>query len=153
VSDEERRVPHVRVVAVAGDFALVAGFPAYFLARLLLALPGGLAAQLGRYGLPPEQHADVLRAIDALRHAGAAWQLEQARQAASASGSDRTGGTDSRIRSGRGDALLTSKDVAVILGVTPRRVRMLAEHGGCLRGHRDRAATGRMSLWRWSSGA
>ena len=137
MSDERRRVPQVQAVAVVGAHALIGGFPAYFLSRLLVNLPGGLTAQLGRYGLSAEHHADVLRAVDGLRHAGAAWQLAYAREAASRTGSDFEAEPNSRIRSGSNGLLpvLSAEDAALVLGVSSRWVRALAEKGS-LRGHR-----------------
>jgi hypothetical protein len=35
------RVPHLRAAAVAGDVALIGGYPAWFLHRLIEATPGG----------------------------------------------------------------------------------------------------------------
>jgi excisionase family DNA binding protein len=144
LTSERRRVPHVQAVAVVGSHTLIGGFPAYFLSRLLVNLPGGLTAQLGRYGLSAEHHADVLRAVDGLRHAGAAWQLERAREAGSGSGSDPANEIGPRLllkghegASFHGSSLLLSADdAASVLGISGRRVRMLAGKG-LLPGHRD----------------
>jgi len=38
----ERRIPRVRELAVVGDFAVIGGFTALFLGRLLSGYPGGL---------------------------------------------------------------------------------------------------------------
>jgi hypothetical protein len=78
LSDEPRRVPVVREVAIVADsFALVGGFPAWFLGRVLAGYPGGLERLLARSGIPSERREYVLRAVGALIHVGTAWRLEQ----------------------------------------------------------------------------
>jgi hypothetical protein len=51
VSEEQRR-PHVRELAVAGDFALVGGFSAFLVGRILSGYPGGLERLLCAVGNP-----------------------------------------------------------------------------------------------------
>ena len=126
----ERRVPHVREVAVAGDFALIGGYSAWFLARVLAGYPGGLERLVARSGLPPERRADVMRALAALQEAGARWQLGRI----STSGSPEVDGTDADVRSKRASSrselsLLSAGDVAGVLGVSDRRVRQLVSEG------------------------
>jgi excisionase family DNA binding protein len=134
-----RRVPVIGDVAVVDRHALIAGHPAWFIARLLVDLPGGLEARLARFGLPSERHGDVLRAVHALRYAGTAWQLEQTEEAsasASDSGSPIQENASAAVRSKSHDGLLSTSAAANILGVCDRRVRMLAAAGE-LPGHRD----------------
>ena len=60
---EPLRVPAVREVAVAGDSAIVRGYAAWFVHRVLRDyLPGGLEALLARSGVPQEKRRDVLLA-------------------------------------------------------------------------------------------
>jgi hypothetical protein len=133
------RVAHVNEVCTLGEHAVVGGFPAWFLFRLLADLPGGLDAKLGRYGLPPERHAAVLRAVAALEHAATAWRLNRA---TSASGSDQTSDVEAAVRSqgvsGMSEQLLPARDAASVLGLTDRGVRLLASQGR-LAGSRDSA--------------
>jgi hypothetical protein len=42
----------VRELAVDGDFALIGGFSAHFLGRLLMGYPGGVERLLARSGNP-----------------------------------------------------------------------------------------------------
>ena len=44
------RVPHVRELAVIGDFALISGHAAWILGRLLTGYPGGLGLLLATLG-------------------------------------------------------------------------------------------------------
>jgi excisionase family DNA binding protein len=153
VSDEPRRVPVVREVAIADSFALIGGFSAHFLGRLMSGYPGGLERLLVRSGIPPDRRDDVLRAVGALVHVGANWRLEH--EVGSGSGTSPSAVTDLRAPSKRdgfsssihenGEAstaareaspILGTSEVASVLGVSPRLVRRLAATGD-LPGHRD----------------
>jgi hypothetical protein len=70
------RVPQIREVAIADSFALISGYSAEYLGRLLTGYPGGLERLLARSGVPPDRRDDVLRAVGALLHVGASWRLE-----------------------------------------------------------------------------
>jgi len=146
---EPPRVPEVRSAAVAGDFALVGGYSAEFLGRLLIGYPGGLERLLARSGVPPGRRDDVLRAVRALVHVGTSWRLQID---GSGSGNDLGAMPDHDAPSQRG--LLSSQDgeassplreaspflgtseVAGVLGVSTRMVRRLASTGA-LPGQRD----------------
>jgi hypothetical protein len=153
-SQEQRRIPHVRELAVVGDFALIGGYPAWFLGRLLTGYPGGLERLLARAGIPSERRDDVLRASGALIHVGTAWRLDQEGHAGSGSGTafDEEADPHARSKCGllpsthqNGDAFtaareaspfLGTSEAAVALGVSARLVRRLASTGA-LRGQRD----------------
>jgi hypothetical protein len=77
LSDERRRVPVIREVAVADNFALIGGGSAEFLGRLLAGYPGGLERLLVRSEVARDRRDEVLRAVGALLHVGANWRLEQ----------------------------------------------------------------------------
>jgi hypothetical protein len=130
-----RPVNHVRDAAVAGDTALVRGFAAWFIGRLLEDAHGGLEVVLARSGVAPERRADVLRAHAALVEVGSAWRLAQAASASGTAAGD-VGCADVRSELGTLPDLLGSRDVASALGVTDRRVRALAQ-SGLLRGRTD----------------
>jgi hypothetical protein len=152
VSDEPRRVPHVRDIAVAGDFALIAGYPAELLGRLLTGYPGGLERLLARSEIPSERRDDVLRAVGALAQVGTVWRLEQERRSGSGTAFDEE--VDPHAPSKRGllpstyengeastaareaSPTLGTSEVASVLGVSTRLVRRLAQTGA-LRGRRD----------------
>jgi hypothetical protein len=139
VSDEaQRRVPHVREAAVAGDVALVGGYSAWFLGRVLQTFPGGgIESLVARAGVPPGRQNDVLRAVAALVHVGAEWWLATGRGSVSASGSEVDDRGEAPVRSTlHGSSFLSAQDAARVLGLTDRRVRMLADKG-LLRGRRD----------------
>ena len=80
------RVPAVREVAVVGDTAIVRGYSAWFLHRVLRGYPGGLEALLSRSGVPEEKRRDILLAQAALGQAGAMWRLAAASTSGSAEG-------------------------------------------------------------------
>jgi hypothetical protein len=63
-------VPQIREVAIADSFALIGGYPAWFLGRVLGDYPGGLERLLARSGIPSKRREDVLRAVGALIHGG-----------------------------------------------------------------------------------
>lgn len=130
---ERPRVVRVGEVAMVGDHALIGGYAAWFLARMIEGFPGGLEPLLARSGVPPERRQAVRRAACALEEAGAAWRLAHAARA-STSGSDEGADRSSAVRSTHGH--LGAPEVASILGVSSRRVRMLADEGE-LRGERD----------------
>lgn len=134
MSGEPLRVPAVRDVALAGDTALVRGYPAWFLHRVLRGYPGGLKALLARSGVPQERRRDILQAQLALGQAGALWRLQNAD---STSGSAEGDKGDAGLPS-RGDmgSLLSASDAASVLGVSDRQVRALAVSAH-LRGRRD----------------
>lgn len=148
---EHRRIPHVRELAVIGDFAVIGGYSAEFLGRLLSGYPGGLERLLARSGVPPERRDDILRAAGALVHVGAQWRIEQ--EAGSASGTAPSAsanpsapsqrGLSSRDRNGEApfpssgaSPFLGATEVANVLGVSPRMVRRLGSTGA-LPGQRD----------------
>jgi hypothetical protein len=134
MSAEPLRVPAVRDVAIAGDTALVRGYPAWFLHRVLRGYPGGLEALLARSGVPQERRRDILQAQLALGQAGALWRLESA---ASTSGSPEGDESDAALPSeGAMRSLLSAADAASVLGVSDRQVRALALSAH-LRGQRD----------------
>src|SRR5688572_5483687 len=95
-----RRVPHVREVAVAGEFALIGGYAAWFLARLLEGYPAGLERLVARSGLSPDRRADIFQAARALADAGARWRLEHDGRGSS-SGTLSGGEQLSNVRSSR----------------------------------------------------
>jgi hypothetical protein len=150
--EEQRRIPHVRELAVMGDFAVIGGFSAFFLGRLLTGYPGGLERLLARSGIPPERRDDVLRAVGALIHVGANWRLEH--ESGSGSGTNVAQEADPHASSKRGplpsthengvasatpseaSPILSTKEVAGCLGVSTRLVRRLASTGA-LPGQRD----------------
>jgi hypothetical protein len=154
VSEVERRVPHVREVAIVGEFAVIGGASAWLLHCLLIRYPGGgLERLLLRSALPPERRRDVLRASRALAEVGAAWRLEHALAGSSSgtpSATDRAGDLpskreqDRRVELEREDEAafafparaLSASDTARVLGLSSRRVRVLAETRS-LRGYRD----------------
>jgi len=119
------RVPHVRESAVAGDFALIGGYPAWFLHRLIEATPGGLEATLARSGVPLDRREGVLRAWRALGEVGGRWRM-----ATSTSGSAEGQAEERPVGS------LSASDVGVVLGITARAVRLLAT-AGILAGRRE----------------
>src|SRR3954452_18101803 len=93
------RVPHVREAAVAGEFALIGGYAAWFLHKIVEAPPGGLEATLARSGVPLDRRADVLRAWRALGEVGGQWRLEHGlRAAGSGSGTAEHRADDERLR-------------------------------------------------------
>jgi hypothetical protein len=130
-ASELPRVAHISEVAVAGPFAMIAGYPAWFLALVVENMPGGLQATLERSGVPLERRAAVLRAHAALRDAGTRWQLDRA---GSAAGTAEPMPGDQAVPSK--DRVLGSKDVGVVLGVSDRAVRKLAA-AGFLAGRRE----------------
>jgi hypothetical protein len=152
VSEEQLRVPHVREVAVIGNFAVIGGHAAWLLGRLLSGYPGGLELLLARSGISVDRRGDVLRAVGALVHAGTNWRLEH--EAGSGSGTspsatvapraplhrvgffpiERNGEVSSAAR--EASPLLGTTEVASILGVSTRLVRRLAS-AGALSGQRD----------------
>jgi hypothetical protein len=67
-----------------GDFAVIGGYSAHFLGRLLTGYPGGLERLLARSGVPADRRGDILRAVGTLVHVGASWRFE--REASSGSG-------------------------------------------------------------------
>ena len=119
------RVAHVDEAAVAGDFALVGGYPAWFLHRLIEATPGGLEATLARSGVPLDRRAGIIQAWQALGDVGARWRM-----AASTSGSAEGHPDERRIGS------MSASDLGVVLGITARAVRLLAT-AGILAGRRE----------------
>jgi len=133
------RVPHVTEAAVAGDVALIGGYPAWFLHQVVEATKGGLEATLARSGVPLRRREGVLRAWQALGEVGGRWRLEQALRAAnSGSGTAEPRAGESPLGSTHVQSLSTA-EAAVVLGVTPRWVVKLAtagvlarrrEHGG-----------------------
>jgi hypothetical protein len=76
VSASRHRVAQIREVAIADSFALISGYSAEYLGRLLTGYPGGLERLLAQSGVPPDRRDDVLRAVGALLHVGANWRLE-----------------------------------------------------------------------------
>jgi Helix-turn-helix domain len=154
--EQQRRIPHVRELAVAGDFALVGGFSAFFVGKILCGYPGGLARLLSCSGIPAERCEDVLKAVAALVYVGTAWQLEQGSGSASGSASGTRLGSEagSHVRSSSHDGFSKSKngalsmsareaspflgtsEAAAALGVSTRMARRLASTGA-LRGQRD----------------
>jgi hypothetical protein len=46
--EQHLRIPHVRELAVMGDFAVIGGYSAWFVGRLLTGYPGGLERLLAR---------------------------------------------------------------------------------------------------------
>ncbi len=156
VSEEQRRIPHVRELAVVGDYAVIGGHSAFFLGRLLGGYPGGLERLLARSGIPAERCEDVLKAVAALVYVGTAWQLEQGSGSASGSASGTRLGSEagSHVRSSSHDGFSKSKngalsmsareaspflgtsEAAAALGVSTRLARRLASTGA-LRGQRD----------------
>jgi excisionase family DNA binding protein len=151
VSDGPRRVPHVREVAVLGDFAAIGGYSAWLLARLLTGYPGGLEQLLARSAVPPNRRDDVLRAVAALTHVGVNWRLEL-HDSSSGSGTVVGRQGDPPAGSKRGSLLasdetpsaatrsapppLGTPEVAKVLGISTRMVRRLAS-SGALPGQRD----------------
>jgi len=121
--------PRVTGAAVAGDIALIGGYPAWFLHKLIEATPGGLEATLARSGVPLDRRAEVLQAWSALGEVGGRWRM-----ATSASGSaERQPAGEAQ---GSSDGHLSASDVGVVLGMTSRGVRMLAT-AGILAGRRE----------------
>jgi helix-turn-helix protein len=148
-----RRIPLIREVAIADSFALIGGYPAELLGRLLTGYPGGLERLLARSGIPSERREDVLRAVGALVHVGTAWRFEQER--GSGSGTSVDGEAGPHAPSSRGllplthqnrdgsptaareaSPILGTSEVASALGVSPRFVRRLASMGA-FPGRRD----------------
>jgi hypothetical protein len=139
VSGPKRRVVHVQEVALVGDFAVLGGYPAWFLAGVLTRhVPGGIDALIAKSGVRAELRADILRAVDALEEAGAAWRLAQAvAGSASTSGSADGELVVGDVPSERGDRqILSARDAASCIGVTDRQIRALAT-AGALPGSRD----------------
>jgi excisionase family DNA binding protein len=151
VSEEQRRIPHVRELAVIGDYAVIGGHSAEFLGRLLAGYPGGIERLLARSRVPPKRREDILRAVGALVLVGANWRLEH--EGGSASGTAPGAGPNSHAPSKRdgfsspeqnGKAFTASEaspflgtsEVASVLGVSTRMVRRLTSTGA-LRGQRD----------------
>jgi hypothetical protein len=146
VSEEQHRIPHIRELAVAGDFALIGGFSAHFLGRLFTGYPGGVERLLARSGIPTERCDDVLRAVAALVHVGTTWRLQQ--EACSGSGTSMDERADRHLPSnghdvvlpepenhpastaaGRASPFLGTSEAAAALGVSTRLVRRLASTG------------------------
>jgi len=125
----ERRVSRVRDVAVVDSHVILAGYPAWLIHRLLADLPGGLETKLARTGASPEMQDTVLDAHAALGYAGGLWRREHA---ASTSGSEQAPETNSVVASENGWrwGLLTAREVASVLGVSDRQVRLLAARLG-----------------------
>jgi hypothetical protein len=118
-------VPRLRGVAVADDVVLIGGAAAFFLAKLLTdGVQGGLEGCLDRMGVRGSDARDILVGAHlALGEVGDRWQ--QAR-AASPPGSEERQSAGERVASER---WLSTRTAADLLGVTPRRVRQLAEGG------------------------
>jgi hypothetical protein len=118
-------VPRLRGVAVAEDVVLIGGAAAWFLAKVLTdGVPGGLEGFMDRLGVRGSDARDVLiGACLALGEVGDRWQ--QAR-AASPPGNEEGQSAGQRLASER---WLSTRTAADLLGVTPRRVRQLAEGG------------------------
>ena len=133
MSGESLRVPAARDVALAGDTALIRGYPAWFVHRVLRGYPGGLEALLSRSGVPQEKRRDVLLAQAALGQAGAMWRLAAASTSGSAEGEEGGPGLHSE---GAMRSRLTARDAAVVLGISDRQIRALASSAH-LRGCRD----------------
>jgi hypothetical protein len=108
VSEEQRRIPHVRELAIVGDYAVIGGHSAFFLSRLLGGYPGGLERLLARSGIPAERADDVMKAVSALVYVGTIWQLEQ--ESASASGTGLDSDAGSHVRSSRHDGFTKSEN-------------------------------------------
>src|SRR5215210_5042918 len=111
----QQRIPRVAQIgeaAVVGQHALVGGYAAWFLARVIENTPGGLERVLARSGVPLERRVSVLQAHAALGEAGTRWQLNRAGATA---GTGEPGADADRLPS-EGDAdPLGVQDVAVIL--------------------------------------
>jgi excisionase family DNA binding protein len=136
------RVPQIREVAIADSFAMIGGFPAWFLGRVLLGYPGGIERLLARSGIPPDRRDDVLRAVGALAHVGIAWRLAQERGSAG-SGTNIAEAAEPHARShheqrapgnaspvaGEPLPLLNTGEAAAALHVSTRFVRRLAATG------------------------
>ena len=133
MSGEPLRVPSVREVAIVGDSAIVRGYAAWFLHRVLRDYPGGLEALLGRSGVPQEKRRDVLIAQLALGQAGALWRRDLASTSGSPEGDE---GAAALPSGGAIDSLLSARDAASLLGITDRQIRALAGSAH-LRGQRD----------------
>jgi hypothetical protein len=148
---ELRRIPHVRELAVIGDYAVIGGHSAEFLGHLLAGYPGGIERLLARSRVPPKRREDILRAVGALVLVGANWRIEH--EGGSASGTAPGAGPNSHAPSKRdgfsspeqnGGAstaseappFLGTSEVAGVLGVSTRMVRRLANTRALL-GHRD----------------
>jgi len=129
------RVVHVNEVAVAGEFALLDGYAAWFLALVIENTPGGLEATLARSKVPFERRAAVLRAHAALGEVGARWRLGHA---SSGAGTTEPGDVEPRVPSAH--EVLGVKEVSGLLGVGSRGVRKLAAAG---------SLPGRFELGRW----
>jgi excisionase family DNA binding protein len=144
------RVPQIREVAIADSFAMIGGFPAWFLSRIVVGYPGGLERLLARSGIPPERRDDVVRAVGALAHVGTAWRLSQERGSAG-SGTNIAEAAEPHAPSQHEQApsnpplaaaawealpLLSTAEVATVLRVSTRFVRRLAATGA-LRARRD----------------
>jgi hypothetical protein len=110
VSEEQRRIPHVRELAVVGDFAVIGGYSAEFLGRLLTGYPGGIERLLARSGIPIERGDDVLRAVAALVRVGTTWRLEQ--EACSGSGTSVDERADRHLPSNGHDVFLPDGTLA-----------------------------------------
>lgn len=104
--------------AAVGDVAVIAGLPAAVLSRCLVdwrrALPPRMA---------PQDVAAVEEAVSAIRESGAAYigavQAARLSPAGSGEGQGKRSGVES-------DPWITTAEAAALRGVTPRRVRQLA---------------------------
>lgn len=124
-----RRVPHVQETAVVGDTAILRGRSAWLLARILAKhVPGGLGSLLVRIGASPEDRDAALRAYAALEHVGHEWRQQLA---SSSDGNPEAERADADLGS---EQWIATKDTALLLDRSPRRVRQLAmagtRHGG-----------------------
>jgi hypothetical protein len=131
----ERRVPHVREVAVmpGRDAVVLGGFTCWLLVGLIEKIPGGVETIVARAALTEQEREDVLTAVKALRIVGGLWRLEQ-RGAASVSGNAEEVVRELDVPSNRatptGDPrTLSSREAASVLGLTDRQIRGLAMAG------------------------
>ena len=127
-------VPSVGESALAGDFALVRGYSAWILWRLLRDFPGGLEEKLARTGVELGRREDVLQAHAVLGCAGALWQHERA--SSTTGTSEVVSGEEALGSEGDRAHHIGARDAAALLGVSDRRVRSLAG-ASILRGRRD----------------
>ena len=127
-------VPSVSESALAGEFALVRGYSAWIIWRLLRDFPGGLEEKLARTGVELGRREDVLQAHAVLGCAGALWQQKRA---TSTSGRPEGVSVEPALRSAGDPAHhLGARDAAALLGVSARHVRALAG-ASVLRGRQD----------------